>query len=611
MAEKLTQSENQPQIRDFDFRISVPSADRIPEGAGLAFEEDPDLRMEAPAVSVEKADRKAAAADYAAAASSALIAAVPGFEDADADEIIPPVPEDAAPEEAYALRVFGGTAARAFRMIMDMAGGACPGTETGYPEAVLSLLREAAEMPFFRELGEDRDSFTRWAGGLFYGTLVRNDGDPLRFDLREELGHAALCGGAEKPFLACECVERAMYFVIRLIREIGKKKIDNIGDLEKLDASRFLPFRGKTLDRLLTVSSGVLAIVRAAGAEAARAGGAIRIRFADTVTMTVACDPGEAYPAGETAEALERYSAAAEAYRADRVFADDIRCIRFTDEQIRILYSLEWNLVQYDMAGTEPEDAMLKAEWLEEWKDDLCATLEDPRADYIIDDEELLYQRIGEEAAKEEKPVWLYAFALELIRFEPYDSPEDDKKYKKLRCRADYLKDVFCEKQEIITKKDIRKMRELCDEYEGRIKGKLDKVLIRYGARALFITVPYGFLISRLVSAGICVVIDRLGLAAHLFTLNECAKLVTLCDCAILGKEPGYLEYTDVCGIFREVKRQEDVLARLIRETGKGKENKDRVRAMKDTKEYLESCAAQLSGLLRRRGFGDTVYVPE
>lgn len=105
----------------------------------------------------------------------------------------------------------------------------------------------------------------------------------------------------------------------------------------------------------------------------------------------------------------------------------DFRSIRFTEQQLLWLYSLEWNMVRYDTANTEQEQAGLKEDWLDEWKEKVLATLGNRQTDCLIEDEDLLYATIREEAAKDGKPSWLYAFALELIRFTPYYSLDERK----------------------------------------------------------------------------------------------------------------------------------------------------------------------------------------
>ena len=281
----------------------------------------------------------------------------------------------------------------------------------------------------------------------------------------------------------------------------------------------------------------------------------------------------------------------------------DFRSIRFTEQQLLWLYFLEWNMVRYDTANTEQEQAGLKEDWLDEWKEKVLATLGNRQTDCLIEDEDLLYAVIREEAAKDGKPSWLYAFALELIRFTPYYSLDESKKYRKLNYRSDYIRDVFCRKQVCVTERDARKMKELCSRYEGKIRGRLNETLLRTGIRIIFVSVPYMFLISRLLSTGICAIVDRLGEAASLYTLNECSKLAALCDYVVLGEKPTAQDCADVSGICRELKRQAEDLERRIRETEEKKEKDDRTKTLKVSGNYLSSCAFQLNRLLRRNGF--------
>ena len=286
----------------------------------------------------------------------------------------------------------------------------------------------------------------------------------------------------------------------------------------------------------------------------------------------------------------------------------DCRLIRFTEPKLRWLYSLEWNRVQYDLLDTEPDQAMLKADWLDEWKEKLFTTLEHPQPDYLIDDEDLLYAEIGREAEKEDRPVWLYAFVLELIRFAPYYSLDESDRYKTLEVESDYVSEVFCRKQSAVTPEDARRLKKLYSRYEKRIKGKmkkkLEKRLLRSGFRIVFVSVPYSFLLSRLLSTGICVIIDKLRNAAPQFVLSECSKLAALCDDVILGENPGPEDGAEAAAIRREVRRQAKELEDRIRESGK-EEEKDRIKVMKTAKRYLNNCAAQLQILLNKNGFSD------
>lgn len=82
-------------------------------------------------------------------------------------------------------------------LISDMAGSSStPGAGTGIPGPILSFLKEASALPFFRDMSiayEDKvATFSQWVSKAFNGTLLKDqDGNPLRFDLRTEVGLAS------------------------------------------------------------------------------------------------------------------------------------------------------------------------------------------------------------------------------------------------------------------------------------------------------------------------------------------------------------------------------------------------------------------------------------
>lgn len=733
MENDLIMMDNQLTIlKDFDFRVLVPSEDWIPEDTNYTFEVDPSISQDVDddsAVVLEKTDNKASSLDYGIAAASGLltgalsilwmkefslenakeigdeqankwvvnIAKSQGFKpkvgdseedilrkairhlenkfpslgdkltnefgcglnhhlrdfshhfsiiglicsilmqftgkgygtNTNGDFIVLPIPENAIPSDKFVRRVINGTVCWAFHIVSDMAGSSTfPGKGTGVPGVIVSLLKEASTLPFFRNLklnhNNNEISFSQWVSKLFNGTLIRDkDGNPLRFDLRAEMGFAKMLKDQAKPVLINECIVRGFYFISRFIKELKEKRVSSITDLGKMDASRFLPYRNRALTRMLTVSSGVFVIVNVSGAaitSAIESGGNaatmlshffLRINYVGAVRFTVACIADAKYIGEEVREMLDRYLAEKKDYLAGRSYEPNFRFIRFTDQQIRYLYSLEWNMMQYDMIDTKLDQATLKASWMEKWKEKLFSVLDNPQPDYLIDDEKLLYSKINYDATKEDRPFWLFAFAMELIRFTPYYSLDDNTDYGKLKFKYDYLRDVFCQKQSFITMEDITKLKNLCSGYEKWVRGDLGKLLINVGMSFAFAFVPFISLTMHILGIGIATIIGELGTVSHIYTLNECSKLITLCDYVILGEKPEYKDYVEVSEIFWEVKRQAELLEEQIKESVKNKEKSEKIKAMKSSKEYLNNCASQLNKLLRRKGFSEnTFYVP-
>ncbi len=716
-------------LRDFDFKIIIPSETWIPENSPYVYEVDPELKQvvdDDATVVLEKTDNKASGLDYGIAAASGLLTGAlsilwmkefslqnakeigdkdannilvniaksqgfkpkvgdssedvlqkaivfmenkfpslgdkltPGFggglnhhlrdfshhfsivglicsilmqftgkgygTDEKGRFIVLPIPENAQPADKFVRRVINGTLTWVFHMVSDMAGSRTfPGQGTGIPGVIVSLLKEASALPFFRNLSLNHNnnqiSFSQWVSKLFNGTLIRDkDGKPLRFDLRAEMGFVHMLKDQAKPVLINECIVRGFYFVSRFIKELKDKKVASIEDLKKMDASRFLPYKNRALTRMLTVSSGVFVIVNVSGAaitSVVESGGDVytaiphfflRINYVGAVRFAVACAADAQYIGEEVRELAEQYIAKQKEYRNGIIFEPDFKFIRFTEQQNRYLLSLEWNMAQYDMTNTDLSKAMVKADWLDEWKNKLYESLDNPEPGYLIDNESELYSKIEYEALKEDKPFWLYAIALELIRFRPYYSLDDSNKYDKLNFGYDYLRDVFCKKQSVLSMEDIKKLKDMCAGYEGWIRGDLQKILLHVGIGVACAFIPCGFLFARILGAGIGTIISELGEVSHLLTLNECSKLVTLCDYVILGDKPGYQEFVDVCTISMEVLRQADLLEEAIKESRKKKESGAKIKAMVSSKDYLNNCAIQLNNLMRRKGFSENTY---
>lgn len=153
-------------------------------------------------------------------------------------------------------------------IVSDMAGSSStPGKGTGLPGPLLSLAKELSTLPIFKdmEIGEQRLSV--WISKLFNGTLLaeRNDNGtiekPLRFDLRAEIGIGYELSRQALPVVINECVVRGFYFIRRLVEEIKEKNVKCVRDLKNLDWQRTLPFKNRTIVRMLTISTGTFTAI--------------------------------------------------------------------------------------------------------------------------------------------------------------------------------------------------------------------------------------------------------------------------------------------------------------------------------------------------------------
>lgn len=149
-----------------------------------------------------------------------------------------------------------------FHMVSDMAGSSSsPGNGTGLPGPLLSLAKELSALPFFKNIKLGDEKFSVWISKLFNGTLLaeRNeDGtikQPLRFDLRAEIGLGYEIGRQALPILINEIIIRGFYFIRRFAQEIKEKNVEQLKDLKFIDWKNTLPFKNRTIIRMLTIST--------------------------------------------------------------------------------------------------------------------------------------------------------------------------------------------------------------------------------------------------------------------------------------------------------------------------------------------------------------------
>lgn len=183
-------------------------------------------------------------------------------------------------------------------LISDMAG--CSGSYangkygTGIPGPLVSLLKVISSLPFFNHK-ENQDGLVKFVSKLFNGTLLMERDENgkiikdsvIKFDLRTEIGAAAK---QSIPVVINECIVRGAYFIRRLSNEIRTKKIANLKDfIKEAQWSNFMPFRNRTIIRMLTISCSTFTVIDMAGAaiKSAMKSGGEPAAFATTFFLNV------------------------------------------------------------------------------------------------------------------------------------------------------------------------------------------------------------------------------------------------------------------------------------------------------------------------------------
>lgn len=185
-----------------------------------------------------------------------------------------------------------------FHMVSDIAGSSGSIVQgkygTGLPGPFVSLLKELSSLPIFSH-DKDSNEFCIWISKLFNGTLLKKRDENgriipdsvIKFDLRAELGTLYELGKQAIPVIINECIVRVYYFARRLSMEFKSKEINSFQDfIHKINWESTLPFKNRTIVRMMTIASGTFVAVDltdAAIRSALKSGGEAAAFFANLV----------------------------------------------------------------------------------------------------------------------------------------------------------------------------------------------------------------------------------------------------------------------------------------------------------------------------------------
>lgn len=400
-------------------------------------------------------------------------------------------------------KLFLGTIQWYLHVVSDMAGSNLfAGEGTGIPGPIVSSMKMMAALPIFKLTDEKgRRVGSVMVQKLFNGTLIAikdENGRPIRFDLRQEIGILHETMRQSRPIIINECLVRALFSVRRLYKEIKHVEIKNITDVQLIDFRKTIPWNNRALQRMLTISTGTFEVVdlcdaaiRAAIQNKGASGAfikdfALRINFIGIGRFVIAVKNDGRYileDIDETKEEKERQKIAKnkEAFEYERTITK-LDAFILTKEQYRILNSIKLQIIDYDINNTKDiAEAERKAKWKKEWKKSIITRLdgEVTNSSFAFKSEEKLYKQIALERKKENSLVWLYVIALELITFKPYFSlnSKEDRDYKSLKIKANYLKTTFPIKQPYINQRTLNELESAEKKSYNLITGKNNKTI--------------------------------------------------------------------------------------------------------------------------------------
>lgn len=183
-------------------------------------------------------------------------------------------------------KFFFGTVRWLLHLVSDVAGSsATAGAGTGLPGPLLSMLHEAAA-GLGKLRGEaGRTDFLKWVEDVFRG---RTGEAP--FDFRTELGLLNEAGRQALPVVLNEALVRGFYFVRRAGVAFRAAKPKTLRQLRDVDLRSAMPWRNRTITRMLTIASSTFTavdLIDAAVRAAILSGGADAGAFTRTLVLRV------------------------------------------------------------------------------------------------------------------------------------------------------------------------------------------------------------------------------------------------------------------------------------------------------------------------------------
>ena len=397
-------------------------------------------------------------------------------------------------------KILFGTVNWFFHIVSDMAGSnKTAGKGNGIPGPLLSLMKELSALPCFKDKKINDTELRTWISKLFNGTLLakRDENgkilEPIKFDLRTEIGVLHEFARQFVPILINECLVRGIYFVRRLYLAFKETEIHSVSDLKNIDASELLPFNNRIISRMVTVSTGTFAAIDTVDA-AIRAGiknggvnvgfaidFAVRINFVGIGRFIIACKADSKYIAEDIKDAKAEGATANRRGREYEQTLSDLRCLSLDYNQMRVLYSLERLILSDDITDTDNQsERASKQKWTLMWEKQILdglPLLEEDKLTFFMSENDIITYII----THNDDETWMHLVAMEAMLFVPYyplKGDDTDKEFKKLKCKSNYLEDKFVKQQSYITKSDITNLKKSYKSACGMVTGSTKNMVL-------------------------------------------------------------------------------------------------------------------------------------
>lgn len=343
-------------------------------------------------------------------------------------------------------KIFNGTLNWFFHLVSDVVGSSATAAlsgGTGLPGPILSLAKEISTLPIIRNLKFKGLRPSEIISKLYNGTLFAkydSSGKILKesihkFDLRAEFGIGFHLLNQSKPVIINEIMVRTFYLIRKWAGEIKEKQIDDTKRISEIEWKNVKPFNNPTINRMLTISTGVFTGLDLTHAVITKKG-FIAVNYVGIGRFGVALgsETIEALKISKTINLKKMYEdiklntyTSKEYERHDQTLKSlTIDKLGLTIEQTEILYNLQFHKTLNDILNGNiinkiDKITSLKMEWLNEWKKYMSMGF----SSFVQQsDAQLKWYSLNDLMNKiqqsDPEKTWLRLVMLEAMLFEPY-----------------------------------------------------------------------------------------------------------------------------------------------------------------------------------------------
>lgn len=141
----------------------------------------------------------------------------------------------------------------------------------------------------------------------------------------------------------------------------------------------------------------------------------------------------------------------------------ELSCLTISEQQMRIMYSLEYCKIAYDRDHTKDEvDRTRKEQWLIKWSNSILKSINKGKTQNYFYNEDETFEALLNEYKASYSPNWYFIIMMETYLFSPYflfdEANKKNNPWKGLKCTSDYTNEI-CSRQKVVDEEFFKNLK--------------------------------------------------------------------------------------------------------------------------------------------------------